>query len=142
MASDTVYDAIRAHLAARWAATPVAFENEAFVRPVVDGTPQPFVVLEITGTAYGQQSIGARTQAENRWDEEGQLWLHVFVATGSGGSTVRRYAKQLADLFRGTTLLADTLEFGDASIGMGEPGDEEGAYFRVSVSLDWRRIET
>jgi|SRR5215217_7119763 len=142
MASAAVYDAVRTYLTAQWSACPIAFENEPFERPMDEnGVPLPWIAMEMMGTVYGQQSIGARTQAENRWDEEGQLWLHVFVASGTGSSLVRGYAKQLADLFRGTLLLSDTLEFGDASLGMGEPGDDEGAYFRVSVSVTWSRME-
>src|SRR4051812_10993540 len=125
MASLAVSDAIREHLTANWTACPIAFENERFTPPATDdGSPLPYVVQELSGTVYAQESIGAYPQSANRWDEEGILWLHVFVAAGSGVSTVRAYARQLADLFRGATLLSDSLEFRDASIGMGERGDE------------------
>jgi hypothetical protein len=156
MASDVVYDAIKAYLVgegstpAAFNSAPLQWENE----PAIDTTdpdtrgdpdnpakPAPWVLVEMTGTLYGQQSIGANTQAANRWDEEGQLWLHVFVPTGSGGHTARHLAKTLADVFRGALLLNDNLEFMDAQIGMGEPGDEDGTWFRVSVSLNWRRME-
>jgi hypothetical protein len=142
MASDAVADAIRAHLTANWTESPIAWENEPFERPISDdGTPEPFVIFELSGDLYAQKSIGAGTQAANRWDEDGRLWLHVFVAAGTGNSVVRRHAKQLADLFRGQLLLADSLEFGDASLGAGQPGDDDGAYYSVSVSVDWRRVE-
>ena len=142
MASDVVYNAVKDYLTANWTTSPLAFENEEFVPPVdSEGRPTPFVAVEVTGNVYGQQSIGASTQATNRWDEEGQLWLHVFVRTSTGSSTARNYAKTLADLFRGTTLLSGDMEFMDASIGLGEKGDDEGNYYRISVSVDWRRIE-
>jgi hypothetical protein len=105
----------------------------------LDGNP--FVAVEMTGTLYGQESIGASHQADNRWDEEGVLWLHVNVPMGTGGLTARTYAKQLADLFRGLLLLNDSLEFKDAFIGRGQPGHEDGAYFRVSVFINWRRMD-
>lgn len=143
MASSVVFGAIKTYLTDNWLTTPTQWENE----PAIDtnspttGLPAPWVMVEMTGTLYGQQSIGAATQATNRWDEEGQLWLHVFVPTGTGGHTARLHAKSLADLFRGTTLSGGSLEFGDARIGMGEPGDEDGAWFRISLSIDWRYIE-
>jgi len=151
MASSVVFDAIKTYLTEQWLTSPLQFENE----PEIDktdpatrpGTPEspvqnaPWVMVEMTGTLYGQQSIGAATQATNRWDEEGQLWLHVFVPTGTGGHTARLHAKSLADLFRGTTLSGGSLEFMDAQIGMGEPGGADGAWFSVSVVLDWRYIE-
>jgi len=138
MASDTVYGVIRTYLAGHWASTPIAWENEAFEPP----TPlAPWVAVEVTGTAYAQQSIGADSQAGNRWDETGTLFMNVFVPSGTGSSTARRHCKALADLFRGARLLGDDLEFMDASIGLGEVGDEEGTTYRISVSVDWRHME-
>lgn len=143
MASSVVFDAIKTYLTDNWLTSPAQWENETPIdtNSPTTGLPAPWVMVEMTGTLYGQVSIGAATQATNRWDEEGQLWLHVFVPTGTGGHTARLHAKQLADLFRGTTLSGGSLDFGDARIGMGEAGDEDGAWFRISVSIDWRYIE-
>lgn len=135
MASDAVYDAVRGYLASNWSETPIAWENEAFTRPE---PMAPWLAVEIAGSLYSQESIGADTQAANRWDEAGTLFLHVFVPAGTGSSTARRHCKTLADLFRGARLIGDALEFMDASIGLGEPGDEEGTTYRISVSVDWR----
>jgi hypothetical protein len=149
MASDVVYTAIRQYLdgvnatPAAWSVTPIQYENEAPVAMADgSGTPTPWIMIEMTGTLYGQESIGANTQAQNRWDEEGQLYCHVFIPSGGGGLVARQLAKQFADLFRGTRLLSDqTLEFMDASIGMGEIGDDSGNWFRISVDIHWRRME-
>jgi hypothetical protein len=145
MASDTVYDAVKAYLSAQWGSTtPIQWENGGepgdppFAKPE---PPAPFIAVELTGTLYGQQSIGAGAPADNRWDEEGILWIHVMVPTGSGASTARRHAKRLADLFRGTRLLGDSLTFGDARIGLGEPGDDDGNWYRISTDIEWRRME-
>jgi hypothetical protein len=142
MASAAIFDAIRTFLDGTggngsWTTTPIRWENEAFTLP--DHTP--FVSVEMTGTLYGQESFGASTQALNRWDEEGVLWLHVLVPDGSGGHTVRLYAKQLADLFRGKTLLSGSLEFRDAFIGRGVAGVETGNWYRLSTYINWRRID-
>lgn len=141
--TDEVYDAIRAHLGdgisvGAWQYAPIAYPNEAFSAPE---PPAPWVDFEITGTLYGQQSIGAHVQSENRWDEDGQIWLHVMVPVGTGGAAARGAAKTLANIFRGLTLLSGGLEFLDAQIGLGEPGDDNGNYFRISVSIDWRRMD-
>lgn len=151
MASDVVYTAIRDYLdgvgatPAAWTDTPIQYENENPVRMDDGGNPPnptPWIMIEMTGTLYDQESIGANTQAQNRWDEEGQLFCHVFVPSGTGGVTARHLAKQFVDLFRGTRLLPDqTLEFMAASIGMGEIGDDAGNWFRVSVDIHWRRME-
>lgn len=137
--ADEVFEAIRAYLgdgidtAGAWSDAPLRYPNEAFTPP--DG---PWVDFEIEGSLFGQQSIGEHVQADNRWDEEGRIWLHVMVPTGSGGARARGAAKRIAGLFRGKTLLSNQLEFLDASIGAGSPGDENGAWFMISVSIDWR----
>ncbi len=137
MASDVVYEAIEAYLRANWTETPLQFENENFDIP----SSREWVMVEMAGTVYGQQTIGADNQADNRWDEEGLLWLHVLVQAGSGSQLARRRCKALADLFRGALLLDDSLEFMDADIGIGAQGDDEGSTYRLSVSVDWRRME-
>jgi hypothetical protein len=137
MSSPRVYSAIRGHLEARWTATPLAWENEAFTPPEL----APWVAVEVTGTLYSQASIGADDQASNRWDETGLVFLHVFVPTGTGTAVARQHCRALADTFRGLVLDEGALEFGDASIGMGAPGDDEGTTYRISVSVDWRRME-
>lgn len=141
MASGAVFEAIRTFLDGTggngaWTTTPIRWENEA-----IDPLPTTFVDVEMTGTIYNQMSIGESTQAANRWDEEGVLWLHVLVPINSGGATARTYCKSLADLFRGLTLLGDSLEFKEAFIGRGQPGFEDGNYYRISVYINWRRMD-
>lgn len=138
MASNTVYDAVKTYLTAQWSSTTIAWENEPFSKPE---PPAHWIAVEMQGTLYGQQSIGAGEQADNRWDEEGILWVHIMAPTGEGSSTARQYAKAIADLFRGTMLLSDSLEFMDASIGAGERGDDDGNYWRLTCTIDWRRME-
>lgn len=136
MADDVVYGAIKDYLTTAWTACPIAWENETFVKP---NPLAPWVLFEITGTMYDQESIGEGVQADNRWDMEGIIWLHVMVPRNSGSIVARQYAKALADLFRGKQLLADSLEFLECKIGEGAPGEESGTWYRVSTSVDWRR---
>lgn len=135
MADEVVYGAIKDYLTSAWTTSPIAWENETFDRPE---PPAPWVLFEITGTMYDQESIGDSPQGANRWDMEGVLFLHVLVPKGTGSLTARQQARMLADLFRGLHLINDNLEFLQASIGEGNPGDQTGAWFRVSVSIDWR----
>lgn len=137
MATDPVFDAIKAHLVANWTTTPLAYPNE-WSDPA-EGAG--WVYFEIAGTDYDQVSIGAGSQAANRWDEEGMLWLHVMVPRGTGESEARADARALARLFRGAQLLSGNLEFGRASVGIGEPGDETGNWHRITTSVEWRWID-
>lgn len=143
MASGTVYSAIEAYLLENWTTTPLVFENQTSMN---DGSPVPpasgpWVEVEMTGTVYGQQSIGMSDQADNRWDEEGMLFLNVNVPSGTGSGTARTYAKSLADLFRGRTLLSGSLEFMDAFIGHGQASEREGNWWLLPVDIEWRRID-
>lgn len=135
--NDPVYDAVRAHVEQRWTFTEIRWPNETYDAPP-DG---PWVIFEIFGTVYGQQSLGMDIQADNRWDHEGHIWFHVMVPQGAGSTNIRGAAKALADLFRGLRLMNQKLEFMDASIGPGASADETGNWFRVSVSIQWRNWE-
>jgi hypothetical protein len=150
---DDVFDAIRAHLGAaefgdqpaiagEWDfnIAPLVYENEGDGAPSGDLSPWVLVVLDTE--LYGQESIGGGQDAgDNRWDENGTLWFHIFTPRGTGSREARRIGKALANLFRGQRLLDDDLLFGDADMGAGDPGAENGNYYLLSVSLDWQRFE-
>ncbi|MBA2708557.1 MAG: hypothetical protein H0U59_12205 [Gemmatimonadaceae bacterium] len=139
---DDVYDAIKAHIDANWDASLAAMymENEFEGEPTTDVGLWVLWVLDTS--LYGQQSIGGGIEpGQNRWDEDGTLWFHIFAPKGVGSRESRRIAKALANLFRGRLLLNDDLEFHDADMGAGDPGRENGNYFLMSVSIDWRRTE-
>lgn len=138
MSTAAVYSAVRTYLEANWTTTPLRWENETFTIPVdADGVPQPWVDVEITGTEYDQASLGAGTVASNLWREDGMLWLHVMVPSGSGSGVARTHAANLAALFRGLDLDPDIV-FRTMSIGLGSPGDDDGNWWRLSLSIEWQ----
>lgn len=139
MASGTIYTAIRDYLVAQWTTTPLVFENEG-QQPGGD-TVSPWVLVELSGDVYEQASIGAATVATNRWDEEGALHLAVMVPSGSGSVVARTHARNLADLFRGHTLMSGALEFGATHIGRGDRADVDGNWYMIPVDIDWRKVE-
>lgn len=134
MASATVYSAVRAWLAASWATTPIAYENETF-RP--DEPPAEWVLLEVYGDSYDQMSIGSGSPSTERWVEQGTVLLHVMAPVGSGSVLARTYAEQLATLLRGLILPGD-IRFQSMSIGLGE-SDETGNYWRITLRAEWLR---
>lgn len=145
MASGAVSAAIEDYLLANWTTTPLLFENKVAAE---DGTslpppiPTDFVEVSFTGRTYGQVSIGAPLQRDNRWDEEGVLFFDVLTPINQGSRSARTHAKSLCDLFRGLTLLSGSLEFRAASIGEGAKSDKYvGNYFIIPVDVDWRRVE-
>lgn len=144
---DDVFDAIQAYLGksdapGEWdfGLAPLVYENESDDPP--SGDVRPWVSVVLDTQLYGQETIGGGVDpGENRWDEDGTLWFHVMVPRGGGSRDARRIAKALANMFRGKTLLDGDLEFGNADMGAGDPGKENGNYYLLSVSLDWRRME-
>lgn len=134
MASPQTYDAIHDYLETVWTATPLAFENDGFKGP---NQPVAWVLIEIFGDFYEQESIGAETQAANLWREAGQLLAHVNVPRGTGSRDARVHAAAIVDLFRGLEI--GPVVFTTASIGAREPGVTDGSYFRMTATVDWSR---
>lgn len=136
--NDPVFDAIKARLDAEWTHTDIQY-------PLQEYEPQgteSFVKVELHGTFYGQASLGADDQADNRWDHAGMLWLYLVVPRGSGTANYTQAsgaAKALADIFRGQRLLPDqNLEFGDAKIDSDAWNNDGGGSSVLPVSIEWR----
>lgn len=132
--NDPIYDAIKTYLTSNWNHTALQWpdmDTAEFGDDVV-------VKVELFANLFGQQSIGESLQQNNRWDEEGTLWLFIVAPRGTSFTNVRGAAKALANLFRGTTLIGGSLEFGDAAVGPAP--DQEGTAYLLSVSVEWRYI--
>ena len=132
--TDPVYDAIKAFLIANWTHTLFQWPDE----DTADFGEDVVVKVELFANFYGQQSIGEPLQQNNRWDEDGTLWMFFVAPRGTSFTNVRGAAKAIANLFRGTTLIGGNLEFGDAAVGPAP--DQEGTAYLLSVSVEWRYI--
>ncbi len=146
LADDPVFEAIQNYLGtvespAEWdqAEARLLYENDGTGVP---DSPDSFVRIILDTELYDQQSIGGgEGPGDNRWDERGTLWFHVFTPRGIGPQPARRIAKGLANAFRGKQMLDDRLTFGGADMGAGDPGQEDANYYLLSVSLDWELTE-
>lgn len=147
---DEVYDAIVHYLGDGSVENPgqwnhdlakLYYENTLFGPPPGDIAAWVKVVLDTE--MYDQESIGADDGEtnENRWDESGTVWFHVFTARGISSREARRIGKALANAFRGKRFLDDTLHFRGADLGAGDPGEENAGYYLLSVSIEWYREE-
>ena len=132
--SDPVYDAIKTFLTANWTQTRLQWPDQ----DTADFGDDPVVIIDLHGNIYGQQSIGEPLQANNRWDEDGTLWMFIVAPRETSFTNVRGAGKALANLFRGLTLIGQSLEFGDAAVGPAP--DQEGTAYLLSVSVEWRYI--
>lgn len=136
MSSITAFSTIKTYLDANWSSTPLYYPNDDTTPPE---PPSAFVFVEMTGIMYDKASLGAPNS--NLYRENGLLWLHCMVPSGSGSETARTHLSGLADLFKDKSLpTADgEIRFRAAVIGYGSPGDDEGNYWRLSMNIEWER---
>lgn len=110
-----------------------------------DGVLLPWVNLEIIGS--GSDLAGAGGLPGNlRWTYDGEILIHVFVPVGSEDEEATRLALAAGEVFRAK-------KFYDAvpgyyvrtltpSIDDGDSGDDDGNWFRCTMSCDftyWHR---
>jgi len=135
---------IRAFIKANWTATPVAWQNDdtgegegPFERPRdADGNPDPFIYCEISnatarGSAFG--SVGKRVKSNT-----GFVAAHCYVPIGSGDAAADLLAKQFGEMLEMQSIGAPPAPRMDAAQeGGGGSGDDDGLYYRVSVTIPW-----
>ncbi len=132
MSYDSCVAAIVARFEASWTTTAIRLPNDTTDRPIAgDGSPLPFAYLEVIGGTDEQMSIGA--PGNNLFRRRGTIVVHLFVPRGSGDGTALGYAVGAGDIFRAQTFGGLTCE--GASIGGGETADDNGLYWRRSVSI-------
>lgn len=136
--------AIRARLEANWTTTRITYENEVpdAPWPPVDADPDfpallPWVHLEVAALQTRQR--GAGVPGSQIWVTDGFIYVHVFVPANSAIETADQYAVTIGEIFRAKVFY----NAGDGcyvrtwapNVGRGEPGSDDGAYFRVSLSV-------
>lgn len=140
--------AIRARLVANWTTTPIAYQNErpATPWPPVDGNGLlvPWVTLEIIST--GSSIEGTGTRQNHVWSYTGNVLVHVFVPVGTADGVATGYAVAIGEIFRAAEFYNDTPGFAvrtlAPSIDDGDSADDDGNWFRCSMSVDftyWHR---
>lgn len=123
-----VVTAIKARLAALWTTCPVQWANEDFQAP---NPPAPWVFAEIR--ALDSKLLAMGSPGNNTLQDDGFIRLHLYVPYHSGTDIAYQYADQLSAIFRlqsfsGVQCLAPSPADGGA-------GDDDGDWFRVSVSV-------
>jgi hypothetical protein len=140
--------AIRSRLEANWTTTRITFQNETPADPWppkrANGSPAPWVNLEIISTGGGIWTFG--TDGNRGWRYDGFINVHVFVPTGEGIELADQYAVTIGEIFRAAKFYDDGngnyIRTLSPEIGGGESGDDDGKWFRVTMSADfiyWHR---
>ena len=136
-----IYDAIVDLLAPSWSATSVVYENQTQPPASAEGAHglSPWMLVEIEGRSMRQMTMGAGTKPDNLWEEQGTILFHIHVPAGSGSRDARVLADSLADLFQATEDIG-RIQFHDMSVGAGEVGQDNGKWWSMTVTVDWRSI--
>jgi len=132
MATPEAFDAFKDYLDGEWTGAPLVYENDLATLP---DSPAAWVLVEVFGSFYAQETFGA--PGDNLWREGGQTDFHVMTPRDTGSRAGRIIASQLASLFREQG--PSGIRIIDMSIGAGEPGDGDGNYFRMSLTVNWQR---
>lgn len=128
MSSDAPFTAVRELLEAEWSGAPLVFPNEGLE---VSDSSMPWIYLDMSGNDMAALELGPTAA----YAERGIIWCHIQCPVGTGTLEIRAIAKQLSNLFRQADIPGMT--FGRQSLGAGEPGDDDGLYWRQSFSVDY-----
>lgn len=141
MPAPDAHASVRQRLEAQWTGAPVTYQNGGAFRPddptnrdsydPSTAPDSPWVYLEILGAGADSTRYGpAGTRIAQ---DDGVIFGHVFVPVGTGDDQARQLARALGEIFRVDTF--GGLSTGAPSLGGGEQGDDDGLWYRVSVSI-------
>lgn len=108
------------------------FENNSF-EPPTDGK-KSFVYLEVLPGNSFQQSLGSTTLRKYR--HIGLIQVHIFTPVNTGTGKAMEYADSIAAIFRGVEFNGVICR--DVSIGQGEKSDDDGNWWRTTISITFQ----
>ncbi len=107
----------------------IAWPNEPFTEPSNDDL---WLIVEIVGGAGGPIELGQKAW----WEFTGAINIYVNAPIGSGSAAALTLSKQVLNVFRGLPERAVVYLSGE--IGAGEPGTDDGRWWRLPVSIEFR----
>lgn len=135
--------AVRQKLAAEWTDTPIRYPNGGWFLPSDPTNPdpaydpaadpsQPWAHVEVLGAGSGSTVIGS--VGKRAAYDDGVIFAHIFVPVGTGDDEARRLARALGEIFR-VTRFGGLVTGAPDPLGNGEQGDDDGLWWRRSVSI-------
>jgi len=103
---------------------------------------EPFTVPAVTYASVGMAGDVSQPIEMGRggWAETGSLMVDIHVPKGHGTRPARVLAKDIANLFRGRD--AAPVTYHNASLGDGAPDESDGAWWVLTVIVDYRYTDT
>lgn len=126
MSSDAVFSAVRDLITAQWSTTEVVWPNEGGV----SDASLPWIYVDVSGNLLDPMELGG-----GAWIERGLVFCSVFVPVGTGTLEQRAIAKAMSDLFRNAR--DGPVVFRSHNLGQGEPGDDDGMYWRLTLTVEY-----
>lgn len=114
-----------------WPNEAVTLPDPPSTSPVTNLLPYMWAAIEMTGYTLIPIDIGA-----GAWQETGTLFVHIMTPAGWGTDAARTLGKTVANTFRG--LPGAPMVYIRASIGDSMAEDEDGGWWRLTVTIDWR----
>lgn len=110
-------------------AAAIEWPNEPFTRPA---PPALWLAVEMTGESSAPIELGP----QGGWRESGYLGVHIYTPAGQGTHEARTLAEQISDAFR--SVATGPVSYHRMRIGDGIAEETDGAYWRLSVEVDYR----
>lgn len=123
-----VLTAVRALLDAEFPSVAIGYQNETFTPPT-DAAWVYLELLPIDGYTSDFNSDGLRVRSAS-----GLIAGHCFSATGIGAVAGMQLAEEIG-LFLQTRTISAGVQTGGYEVAGAASGDDEGNYFRVSVTI-------
>lgn len=107
---------------------PIRWPAEPWTLP---RPPAMWVSIDMAADVAAPLEIGAAG-----WQERGSVYATIMVPQGHGTDAARVLAKRLVDLLRLRT--GNPVVYDSASIGTSDPDTDDGAWWRLMVTIDYR----
>lgn len=111
------------------AGAPVRWPAEPWTLP---NPPVLWVAVDMAGDVTEPIEMGPG----GGWQETGALYATVFIPQGFGTANARVLAQRIINLFRNRP--TGVVTYSRASIGNAEPDTDDGAWWRLLVTVDYR----
>lgn len=127
MSSPAPFNDARSLIIAANLGVPIAWPNEVFDKPE---PVAPWIHVEMTSDVMAPIELSGGV-----WQEEGTLYIDVFVPTGTGTDAARTLAKNASNIFRA---VSGPVVYLGGSIGNGSVSENDGMWWLITVTVRWR----
>jgi hypothetical protein len=128
VSSPVPFNDAKARIQAANLGVPVSWPNTVFRKP---SPPGPWLSVDITSHVLAPIELSG-----GMWQEEGTLYVDVFVPNGTGSDAARTLAKNVSNLFRGQ--YSGPIIYNGGSIGNGTITEQDGMWWVITVTVAWR----